>query len=74
MDTVIVWVIALLAVGLVERKEKCSELKKKRMDGLLIQCMNVQRPRSLLINKVFSTVCSNGFQTFMVMFRIFFLI
>jgi hypothetical protein len=37
MDTVIVRVIALLAVWLVERKKKCSELKKKRMDGRLIQ-------------------------------------
>lgn len=37
----------------------------------MIQCINVQRSRCLLINDVFNTVCSNEVKTLTVMFRSF---
>jgi hypothetical protein len=71
MDTIIVWVSVSLFGWLVKRKEKRTEINKKRVDGQLIQCMKAQRSSSLLINEVFITVCSNEFKTLIVMFRRF---
>jgi len=58
MDNFIVWVTAALSGWLVTWKKKCTVLKKKRMDGRVIQCMNVQRSRPLLINELVINVYS----------------
>jgi hypothetical protein len=71
MDTIIVCVIAALSSWLVKWKKKCTESNKKRRDGRLIKCMNVHRSRFLLINEVFSTVCSGKFKILIVLFRSF---
>jgi len=59
-----------LFAGLLD--EKSTERKKKKIDGGVIQCMNVRRSRFLLINELYNTVFSNEFKTLMVMFRSFF--
>jgi hypothetical protein len=42
MDTIIVWVSVSLSGWFVKRKKKCTEIKKKRVDGQLIQSMKAQ--------------------------------